>query len=1321
MRTRLTAFAALAAFAFTLGSALAPRVASATPAVIEIPVTVKVTVRVPGAYFFRFDLVDLDDNGAVVWSEWMDPAGKKRALATNKLTHTLGSLWAAAGTPALDPALFQDQLWLRVSAYRNGAWVRCSADLRLNVVPYAVWSALSAAAADDVITTYMIQDGAVTGGKLADGAVSAEKLADGAVTGGKIADGSVTFDKLGGSCDPSAPQLVYGPQGWDCGTSLTCRPGDFLYCYHAPFPTLNVGPCRPGVRACTPQGTGFDAACVGEVLPQDEACNDLDDDCDGIVDNPGDGPLLYRDVDADGFGDSLVSRKFCSAEQPGWAGAGNDCDDKDAVVYPGAKEACDCKDNDCDSLVDDGCTLPGVCTGQQFSDIVTCVVEFCGGEDPQCFGCFSESGECGVAAQSLVFCLALHNFPCAMDDFACMSEHGCADEVATMLERPGCGCNETRPCGDTPAGVGVCKQGVTTCNAGEWTGACVGAVYPGYEVCANQKDDDCDGATDEPGGIEVCDGQDNDCDGNADNVTGGVVHCVVPPGPSCAPAQQEEFDACVSGCGQDLRCLSDCGSALACARDVERMELLNCSQSACLIENPDGPPLFNPDCFTLPELCKPVYDAIFVGVQGECLHGESRACGPATEVGVCVRGTETCDGGVWSGCAGAVWGEPEVCGNGLDDDCDGDVDEDTDLDQDGFGTCSGGDCDDGNPMTYPGAQEICDNADNDCDGEIDGPAAYAACPEDADACTARVCVDGQCLQVPPACDDWDGCTIDSCNPATGECTFEFSADLCPVCGDGVCAGSEPWECPQDCVPPDPCAGVNCDDGVSCTDDVCDSGNGQCAHNPVDAACDNGSVCDGVETCDSQLGCQPGVQLLCDDGNACNGGETCDPVWGCQGGAPPQCDDGNLCNGTETCDPALGCQGGAPVQCDDGIACTDDLCVGQTGACEFVPVDARCDDGDACTFDWCNPAAGCAFEPDFVCACGNGVCDGFETQASCPQDCPGVCGDGFVDLIEGCDDANAAPGDGCSAACAIESGYACSGLPSVCAAVCGDAICLSVENRGNCPADCPSTCGNDACEAWESAASCPDDCPATCGDGFCTGAENPGTCAADCPAYCGDGLCNGGETPLTCTDCPAVCGDGLCNEGEPESCAGDCTCGNGVCDGSDTPASCPGDCHPVINEIDYDQPGTDTAEFLELYNPTGAAIALQGYRVDLVNGADGGIYATIALPAVSLAAGDYFVIGKSATVANVDLEYPGVMQNGNPDGVRIVWVASGQQVDGLAYGLAGQQLPGAGEGAIGPVDGGVGSVSRCPNGVDTGSNANDFALATATPGAANLCP
>src|SRR5262249_9292109 len=99
-------------------------------------------------------------------------------------------------------------------------------------------------------------------------------------------------------------------------------------------------------------------------------------------------------------------------------------------------------------------------------------------------------------------------------------------------------------------------------------------------------------------------------------------------------------------------------------------------------------------------------------------------------------------------------------------------------------------------------------------------------------------------------------------------------------------------------------------------DRCD--HGRCAH----AACDDGNVCNGVETCDPTAGgCLPGTPppdgTPCPDASLCNGDETC-VAGACTPGPPPVCDDGDACT-ADTCAPDVGCQS-TPLQGLASICC-----------------------------------------------------------------------------------------------------------------------------------------------------------------------------------------------------------------------------------------------------------------------------------------------------------------------------------------------------------------------------------------------------------------
>lgn len=92
-----------------------------------------------------------------------------------------------------------------------------------------------------------------------------------------------------------------------------------------------------------------------------EACNGVDDDCDGQIDD-GVTTTFYVDADGDGFGSAAPGSSVQACGKPaGHSSVGSDCNDASPVVFPGATESCNGLDDDCDGVVDEqnaaGCTL----------------------------------------------------------------------------------------------------------------------------------------------------------------------------------------------------------------------------------------------------------------------------------------------------------------------------------------------------------------------------------------------------------------------------------------------------------------------------------------------------------------------------------------------------------------------------------------------------------------------------------------------------------------------------------------------------------------------------------------------------------------------------------------------------------------------------------------------------------------------------------------------------------------------------------------------------------------------------------------------------
>jgi hypothetical protein len=155
---------------------------------------------------------------------------------------------------------------------------------------------------------------------------------------------------------------------------------------------------------------------------------------------------------------------------------------------------------------------------------------------------------------------------------------------------------------------------------------------------------------------------------------------------------------------------------------------------------------------------------------------------------------------------------------------------------------------------------------------------------------------------------------------------------------------------------------------------------------------------------------------------------------------------------------------------------------------------------------------------------------------------------------------------------------------------------------------------------------------------------------------------------------------------------------------------------VINEVDYDQPSTDTAEFVELRNIATATVNLDPYALRFINGANDLEYRLIDLPDVDLAAGArYVVCANAANTPHCDQDVTpdtDLIQNGAPDAFAIVNGAT--IVDALSYEGV---VAGFSEGATAPSDtGGAAAtgISRVPDGCDTDDNSADFDVVATRP-------
>ncbi|MAY79536.1 MAG: hypothetical protein CL930_02025 [Deltaproteobacteria bacterium] len=428
---------------------------------------------------------------------------------------------------------------------------------------------------------------------------------------------------------------------------------------------------------------------------EEEICDGEDNDGDGEIDE---GLLLtfYEDTDGDGWGDELRIVEACEPPE-GTVEQAGDCDDTNENIHPDAEEECNEIDDDCDDLIDEG--LSGTWFedndrdgfGNPLSAITACAA-------PE--GYVDNNTDCNDST-SIVSPDATELCNGVDDDC-----DGRIDEGVSTLYYPDAD-------GD---GYGVLEEGVVEC---------------GHPMGYSTTPGDCDDldASINPDGTEICDEKDNDCNGVIDDyVSEGIYTYYIDldgDGHGAMPTSDDMSDV-YTGCS-----IPDGYSALA---------------DDCDDTDPDRSP-------TSPEVCNEEDDNCNGSVdEGVLLTFYSDTDGDGygtTPVYACTAPplTASLDGDCDDTRSDVYPEAPEYC-DGTDQDCNVIIDDDpvdgfewyADTDGDSFGdpdsprvSCElpvgyvedDSDCGPSRDDVFPGADEVCDEVDNNCNGEVDEEAVDA--------------------------------------------------------------------------------------------------------------------------------------------------------------------------------------------------------------------------------------------------------------------------------------------------------------------------------------------------------------------------------------------------------------------------------------------------------------------------------------------------------------------------------------------------------------------------------------------------------------------
>ncbi|MSQ02302.1 MAG: hypothetical protein EXR71_10505 [Myxococcales bacterium] len=561
-----------------------------------------------------------------------------------------------------------------------------------------------------------------------------------------------------------------------------------------------------------------------------EVCDGRDNDCNASVDD-GVGTIFYEDGDEDGFGDSATGALAC--EGAGVAISG-DCDDADPTVNPAVAEVCNGADDDCDGVADNGVTtvywVDGDGDGYGDPSVPQAACSAAAGLVADDSDCDDSTSEVNPTREEV----------CDERDNDC---NGLVDDGVTTTFYPD---RDADGYGGGEASAEACSQPT---GYAPLPGDCddEDAVYnPGAAEsdCNDSNDYNCDGSTgyaDGDGdGWAACE----ECDDSRSDIN--------PSGTEICNALDDDCDGTVDEADADGVTVwyidddadgygSAAGTEVACDAPMDHVDNADDCDDAATAVNPSAIEV----CDALDNDCDGDIDESDAADAGTWYldydgdgYGTTRFSTTGCEAPAdYVSSTTDCDD-----TEAAVYpGATEVC-DSIDNDCDGTVDELTDADGDGVAACD--DCDDADANVFPGGTEWCNGIDDDCDGTTDEADA-------ADATTWYIDYDsdgyGSTRFTQTACDA-PSAYVDNAD----DCD-DTDADVSPV-GVEVCNGVD-----------DDCDGAVDGGTASGTTWYADSdgdGYGDAASSSV--ACDApvGSVADDTDCDDSDATVSPGASEEC---------------------------------------------------------------------------------------------------------------------------------------------------------------------------------------------------------------------------------------------------------------------------------------------------------------------------------------------------------------------------------------------------------------------------------------------------------------------------